>query len=49
MVGHGTQKRGTVIREGRQAAGEGMKAGGEEVKKWFNDIGDGIKDVERKL
>ena len=32
-----------------KAVGEGMKAGGEEVKKWFHDIGDGIKDVERKL
>jgi hypothetical protein len=29
--------------------GEGLKAGGEDVKKWFQDIGDGIKDVERKL
>jgi hypothetical protein len=44
---------GTELKKGAQssmkAVGEGMKAGGSEVKKWFNDIGDGIKDVERKL
>jgi hypothetical protein len=44
---------GTELKKGAQssvkAVGEGMKAGGEEVKKWFHDIGDGIKDVERKL
>jgi len=32
-----------------KAMGEGVKAGSEEVNKWFNDIGDGIKDVDRKL
>jgi len=44
---------GTELKKGAQSSvkvvGEGMKAGGEEVKKWFHDIGDGIRDVERKL
>ena len=29
--------------------GQGMKAGGEDVEKWLQHIGDGIKDVDRKL
>jgi hypothetical protein len=29
--------------------GEGIKAGSEEVNKWFHDLGNSIKDIERKL
>jgi hypothetical protein len=47
---------GTELKKAAQSSvnaakklGEGIKAGGEDVKKWFQHIGDGIEDVERKL
>ena len=51
---------GTKLKEGAQASvnalkkagqktGKGLKAGAKEVDSWFKDIGDGIKDVGRKL
>ena len=51
---------GTKLKQGAQASvrtlqkagkktGEAIKAGAQQVEEWFNDIGNGIKDVGRKL
>jgi len=51
---------GTELKEGALASvnavkkvgtttGKGVKAGAEEVDKWFKDIGEGIEDVGKKL
>jgi hypothetical protein len=51
---------GTKLKQGAQASlqalqkagkktGEAVKAGAKQVEGWFNDIGNGIKDVGRKL
>jgi hypothetical protein len=51
---------GTKLKQGAQASirtlqkagkktGEAIKAGAKEVEGWFNDLGNGIKDVGRKL
>jgi hypothetical protein len=51
---------GTKLKQGAQASiqtlqkagkktGEAIKVGAKQVEEWFNDIGNGIKDVGRKL
>jgi opacity protein-like surface antigen len=47
---------GTKLKGGAQTsvdalkkAGKGLKAGAKQVDSWFKDIGNGIKDVGRKL
>ena len=44
---------GNTLQEGAQASVDGIKKGvqasGEQVGKWFNGIGDGIKDLGQKL
>ena len=52
----GAKWSGTELKKGARSSvnalkglGKDIKAGGEDVKKWSQDIGDGIKDVERKL
>jgi hypothetical protein len=37
------------VKKAGRATGEGVKAGADEVDKWFKGIGDGIADLGRKL
>lgn len=45
----GTKTSIDAIKKAGDATGKGVKAGSEEVGKWFKDIGDGLKHVGGKL
>jgi len=45
----GTQSSIEAVKKAGRATGEGVKAGADEMDKWFKGIGDGIDDLGRKL
>jgi len=45
----GTQSSVDAIKKAGKATGQGIKTGAEEVGKWFQNLGDGISDLGKKL
>ena len=49
QLSEGTRESVAAVKKAGRAAGEGGKAAAEDVDKWFKGIGEGIKDLGRKL